>query len=133
MHTNILEEVLVQIISYLVPVVEACGALVIMLGVTRTIVHHIRDRFHLDMLCLRGLRTELVESLIMGLEFQLAADVLKTAVSPSWDRILLLAALIALRVVLSLLLERELHAVCGPERWNEQEVAEHCTESQGQV
>lgn len=114
MHTNILEELLIQAINYLVPIVESCGAFVIMLGVTRTIVHHVRDRFHLDLICLRGLRTELVESLIMGLEFQLAADVLKTAVSPSWDGILLLAALIALRIVLSFLLERELHAICGP-------------------
>lgn len=115
MHTNFLEELVVQVISYLVPIVEACGAFVIMLGVIRTIVHHVRDRFHLDLLCLRGLRTELVESLIIGLEFQLAADVLKTAISPSWDHMLLLAALIGLRVVLSLLLERELHAVCAPE------------------
>lgn len=125
MHTNILDELLVQAISYLVPIVEACGAFVIMLGVTRTIVHHVRDRFHLDLLCLRGLRTELVESLIMGLEFQLAADVLKTAVSPSWDRMLLLAALIALRIALSLLLERELHAVCAGQESAEQAPSKH--------
>jgi len=113
MHINVLEELVIQAIGYLVPIVEACGAAIIMLGVIRTIVHHIRDRLRLDLDCLPGLRTQLIESLIMGLEFQLAADVLKTAISPTLNQILLLAALIGLRAALNFLLERELHTVCA--------------------
>ena len=37
-----------------------------------------------------------------------SADILKTALAPTWNDILLLAALIALRTVLSYLLEAEL-------------------------
>lgn len=44
----------------------------------------------------------------MGLEFQVAADILKTALAPLWNDILLPAALIALRTVLDYLLEAEL-------------------------
>jgi uncharacterized membrane protein len=44
----------------------------------------------------------------MGLEFQVAADILRTATAPTWNDILLLAALIALRTVLNFLLELEL-------------------------
>ena len=113
MHTNALEELVILVISYLVPIVEACGAAVIMMGVIRTIVHHIKCHLRLDLSCLNDLRLLLVESLIMGLEFQVAADVLKTAISPTKEQILVLAALIALRVALSFLLERELHTICA--------------------
>jgi len=112
MHTNALEELVILVISYLVPIVEACGAVVILMGVLRTVVQYIRGRLHLDLACLNELRLHLVESLIMGLEFQVAADVLKTAISPTKEQILVLAALIGLRVLLSFLLERELHTIC---------------------
>jgi uncharacterized membrane protein len=46
--------------------------------------------------------------MVMGLEFQVAADILKTALSPVWNDVLLLAALIGLRTLLNFVLEREL-------------------------
>lgn len=113
MHTNALEEWVILAISYLVPIVEACGAIVIIVGVIRTLVQYVRRRLRLDVECLTGMRSQLVPSLVMGLDFQLAADVLKTAISPTWDHILVLAALIGLRITLNFLLERELHAVCA--------------------
>ena len=39
---------------------------------------------------------------------QVAADILKTGLSPTWEDILLLAAIIGLRTLLNYLLEREL-------------------------
>jgi uncharacterized membrane protein len=109
METNALEEWVILAISYLVPIVEACGATVIVVGVIRTLIQYLRDRFRLDEDCLIDMRLQLVPSLVMGLDFQLAADVLKTAISPTWNHILILGALIALRTVLNFLLERELH------------------------
>nr|MBC7246106.1 DUF1622 domain-containing protein [Chloroflexota bacterium] len=128
MHANALEELVTQAINYLVPIVEACGAAIVMLGVIRTIIHHIRDRLRLDLDCLPHLRTQLIESLIMGLEFQLAADVLKTAISPTLNQVILLAALIGLRAALSYLLERELHVVCAESHSGQQHRAEHSAE-----
>jgi len=46
--------------------------------------------------------------MVIGLEFLVAADILKTALSPTWNDILRLAALIALRTILNYLLEHEL-------------------------
>jgi uncharacterized membrane protein len=125
MHTNALEELVILVISYLVPIVEACGAAVIMMGVIRTVVYHIKRRLNLDLNCLSDLRLQLVESLIMGLEFQLAADVLKTAISPTWNQILVLGALIVLRVALSFLLERELHTICEIQASGTEPSSEH--------
>ena len=60
---------------------------------------------------MRTLRIRLGQAMVIGIEFQVAADVLKTALAPTWNDILLLAALIALRTVLNFLLERELQAL----------------------
>jgi uncharacterized membrane protein len=58
-----------------------------------------------------SLRIELGQSMVMGLEFLVAADILRTALSPAWNDMLLLAALVGLRVVLNYSLERELRAL----------------------
>jgi uncharacterized membrane protein len=42
------------------------------------------------------------------LEFQLAADILKTAVAPTWDDVGKVAAIIALRTSLNFFLAREI-------------------------
>ena len=95
-------------ISYIVPVVEACGALVIVLEVIRTIVQYLLRLARRREVQTQSLRIRLGQAMVMGLEFQVAADILRTATRPSWNDILLLAALIALRTVLNFFLEREL-------------------------
>jgi uncharacterized membrane protein len=105
-------EVVNVVIGFGVLFVEACGALVVLLGVIRTVVQYI-----LVFLGQRSsnsvtrLRMRLGQSMVMGLEFQVAADILKTALSPTWNEILLLAALIGLRTVLNYLLEHELRTL----------------------
>jgi uncharacterized membrane protein len=110
------EETLKQALGFVVPLVEACGALIIVLEVLRTIVRYLLTFFRRDPVPMRGLRVRLGRSMVMGLEFQVAADILKTALSPTWNDILLLAALIGLRTVLNYLLEYELRMLEADER-----------------
>jgi uncharacterized membrane protein len=49
--------------------------------------------------------------LVAGLTFQLAADVLETAISTSWDEVGRLAAIAAIRTFLNYFLERDLGEV----------------------
>ena len=93
------------------PVTEACGALIIALEVLRTVVQYVLTFFRREGVMLRPMRIRLGQSMVMGLEFQVAADILKTALAPAWNDILLLAALIAMRTVLNYLLELELKAL----------------------
>lgn len=95
-------------IPYLVTVVESCGALVIILEVVRTTALYLYGFFRREKHNIPRLRLELGQSMVMGLEFQVAADILKTALSPQWSDVALLGALIAVRTVLNYLLEREL-------------------------
>lgn len=54
--------------------------------------------------------------LAVGLEFELAADILRTAVTPSWHDIEQLAAIAALRTALNYFLEREIRLESAPEQ-----------------
>ena len=55
-----------------------------------------------------GLRLGLGRSLALSLEFLLGADILRTAVEPSWDEIGRLAAIAAIRTALTFFLQREI-------------------------
>ena len=52
--------------------------------------------------------------LAVALEFELAADILNTAVTPTWSDIEKLAAIAALRTALNYFLEREIRAESSP-------------------
>jgi uncharacterized membrane protein len=53
-------------------------------------------------------RLDLGKSLALSLEFLLAADILRTAITPTWEDIGKLSAIAALRTLLNYFLEREL-------------------------
>ena len=55
-----------------------------------------------------GLRLSLGRSLALSLEFLLGADILRTAVEPSWDEIGRLAAIATIRTALNYFLQREI-------------------------
>jgi uncharacterized membrane protein len=55
-------------------------------------------------------RMGLARALLLALEFQLAADIVGTAISPDWDQIGKLAAVAAIRTFLNFFLQRELVA-----------------------
>lgn len=111
-----MNEILTAAIGYVVPVIEACGALIISLEVVRTMIGYVANLFRHDSGHVSTLRHRLGQSMVMGLEFQVAADILKTALAPSWNDILLLAALIGLRTVLNYLMERELRMIEADEQ-----------------
>ncbi len=100
--------------GYAILFVEACGGLIIIAGVARAAVRYVRGyvlRYRPSEIT--ELRIVLGRSMVVALEFQVAADILKTGLQPTWSDILLLAAIIALRTVLNLLLEHELQMLGG--------------------
>jgi uncharacterized membrane protein len=54
--------------------------------------------------------------LVAGLTFQLAADVLETAITTSWDEVARLAAIAAIRTFLNYFLERDLGEIRDRQR-----------------
>ena len=56
----------------------------------------------------KGVRLRLARWLAVALEFALAADILRTAIAPSWEDIGKLAAIATLRTLLNFFLQREI-------------------------
>lgn len=89
--------------------VEARGAVMIFLGVLialRGFFAHWRTSPRGDF---NPLRLMFARYLAMTLEFQLAADILLTAVSPSWDQPGKLVVVTVIRTALNFFLTREMH------------------------
>jgi len=59
------------------------------------------------------LRQKLGAHLLLGLEIFIAADVISSVVSPSWNKVGLLAAIVAIRTVLSYFLRMEVRQARG--------------------
>lgn len=102
------EDRLSDIVNLLVRLVEAAGATIIFVGAVIGVVQFLRvlvarapERF-------TAVRLTLGRYLALGLEFQLASDVLRTTVAPSFEELGKLAAVAAIRTALNFFLAREL-------------------------
>lgn len=91
--------------------VEAAAGLVIAIGAIEALLRSLRYY------AARGrgaaaspgeIRLQLGRWLAVGLEFELAADILRTAVAPTWNEIAQLAAIVVLRTALNFFLQKEI-------------------------
>jgi uncharacterized membrane protein len=89
---------------------DVLGALMIVIGATKAVVRLTRRIRHGDDPGLMSGRLILARYLAWALEFQLAADILSTAIAPAWQRIGQLAAIAAIRTGLNYTLTREINA-----------------------
>ncbi len=102
------ESALRTLVDTMVRLIEACGAIVIMIGALVAIVKFVAALGRRDINQFSSVRLTLARFLVLGLEFQLAADVLRTAISPSFAEIGKLAAIAAIRTLLNYFLNREI-------------------------
>ena len=63
------------------------------------------------------IRLQLGQWLSLALEFELAADILRTAVTPTWTDVGLLAAIVVLRTVLNFFLQLEIDKAATRKRF----------------
>ena len=103
------EETVSGLVDLLVRVVETAGAVIIFIGCVvafvRFVVIGLRER---KVASFVRVRLDLGRMLALGLEFQLASDVLRTAVAPTLREIGELAAVAAIRTALNYFLAREI-------------------------
>lgn len=89
-----IEDLLVDVV---VPVVEACGVAVITYGALTAFAQLVPGLLGSDrQRSLSRARVRQGRLLVVGLEFHLAADILRSAVAPSFDEIGQLAAIAAI-------------------------------------
>ena len=87
---------------------ETLGAATIGAGTVASLVRGVRTALVEHRAHFTEMRFELTRYLALALEFQLAADVLETAVAPEWSKIGHLAAIGAIRTALNYFISREL-------------------------
>src|ERR671932_1807168 len=103
-----MEEYLVTAVGYLRLLVEAIGAAVVGFGVLATTYRYVLTLVSLRDYTNNEVRLFLGRYLALGLEFQLGADILSTAVAPTLDDVILLGAIAAIRTALNYFLSQEL-------------------------
>jgi len=69
--------------------------------------------------------------LISGLTFQLAADIIETAIAPSWDDVGRLAAIAVIRTFLNYFLERDLKEIVETPKGQTEEAGQSKVTKQG--
>jgi uncharacterized membrane protein len=102
-------------------VIEAVGVLTIVLGCLLSgawFVHHLRSMQRL--IAYQELRRDVGRSIVLGLEFLIAGDIIRTVtVSPTFESVVVLAVIVLIRAFLTMTLTLEIEG-----RWPWQQTAD---------
>ncbi len=108
-------EVLQHVFHAIYLALSALGVAVVTVGVAEAALRYVRHRlFRAGDREFREevprIRLRLGEHLVLGLDVFIAADLVNSVIAPDWEKVGMLAAIVAIRVVLSLLLLREIRS-----------------------
>jgi uncharacterized membrane protein len=99
---------LITAVGYLKLAVEAVGAAIVGFGALATVAVYVLSVLGIRKRSYTEIRLFLGRYLALGLEFQLGADILSTAVAPTFAEIEILAAIVVIRTALNYFLSREI-------------------------
>lgn len=102
------EQAVQNAVLWLRLIVESTGAIVIALGVAAALYYFVRSLAPPKIEGYNEIRLTLSRFLALALEFQLGADILSTAIAPTWDQIGKLGAIAVIRTTLNYFLTREM-------------------------
>jgi uncharacterized membrane protein len=107
-HPGALEASIVNGVEWLRLMVETTGALIIALGIAFALHGLAKALWAGDHSHFTAVRLNFARYLSLALEFQLGADILSTAIAPSWDQIGKLGAIAVIRTALNFFLQHEI-------------------------
>jgi len=90
------------------------GALVIMWGIALSLFEFVRKEVlnREEAVSLNEpIRIKLGSYLVLGLEFFIAGDIVKTIITPTWDSLGMLGAIVVIRTILSYFLTKDLKKI----------------------
>ena len=102
------ESTIINLVQWLKLAIETTGAIVIGTGVLIAAFEFVRALVPPQLESYNRIRLTLARYLALALEFQLGADIISTAVAPSWDQIGKLGAIAVIRTALNYFLTREM-------------------------
>jgi uncharacterized membrane protein len=105
-----MEEVFKTFARYVALAVEGAAVVLIVIGAVEALIRVLAPGFTRQVSL--GVRKEVwvrfAMWLLLGLEFELAADIIRTAISPTWTDIGQLGAIATIRTVLNYFLEKDI-------------------------
>lgn len=102
------ENSIINAVQWLRLIVETTGAVIIGLGVLTAAYQFVRALVPPQLESYNQIRLTLARYLALALEFQLGADILSTAIAPTWEQIGKLGAIAVIRTGLNYFLTREI-------------------------
>lgn len=101
-----------EITRFIALLIDFLALFVIASATIRSIILYLRHSLlHVSEPIIARVRLDLGRNLVLALEFLIGADILRTAISPSWSSIGLLGSIILLRTLLDYFLEREIRDI----------------------
>jgi uncharacterized membrane protein len=105
-------EIIHNILQVVVLTISGLGAVVVVWGVVEGIVAFVGLKFSITkedaVSKSESIRQRLGAHLLLGLEIFIAADIISSAVSPSWEKVGMLVTIVGVRTILSYFLRMEL-------------------------
>jgi len=106
-------DTLVNILEYVSLSIGIVGIFIVLWGVIVGLLEFIRAQFahlgrHRKLLPLEKIRIDLGRYLLLGLEFLIAADIIRTIVKPTLEEVAVLLAIVAIWTVISYFLNKEI-------------------------
>jgi len=106
-------DILINILEYISLSIGALGIFIVLWGVILGFIEFIRAQAAFfskgrTPVPLEKIRIDLGRYLLLGLEFLIAADIIRTIVKPSLEEVLVLVAIVAIRTVISFFLNKEI-------------------------
>jgi uncharacterized membrane protein len=105
-----MHELIKNVAHYAALLAEGIAVVLIISGFVGALGMYARKTYFIraDHQAMAQSRNHLGHSLSLALEFLIGADILRTAISPTWQDIGLLAAIVGIRTVLNFFLSKEL-------------------------
>lgn len=104
-------EILGSVVQLICTVISVLGALIVIYGVVEAIISFVRQKLSAEkkdqITENEAIRQRMGAHLLLGLEIFIAADIISSVVSPNWSKVGILAAIVAIRTVLSYFLRME--------------------------
>lgn len=121
-------EILQNVLEYVTLAIGSLAGLVIVYGVVLGLVELVRAELRSfrdteeTSVVFEKIRYDVGFHLLLGLEFLIAADIIRTVLRPSFEELGILAGIVAIRTVLSYFLGKEINRrTAAPHRRNEEE------------
>jgi len=102
---------IIGIVSFILNII---GALITIWGIVVCLWEFVRKEFCNEKEIIQqneAIRIKLGSYLILALEFFIASDIVRTIITPSWESLGMLAAIVIIRTVLSYFLTKDLRKV----------------------